>query len=80
MFHARASWGRDASKVALVALVELLTADGCQDRLLDVQWSTPHLRSLGVVEISRAAYLSRLRDCLALPLPSVFADPSGKEA
>ena len=50
MFH-RAP---DASKVALVALVDLLRADGDGRRLLDVQWATPHLASLGVVEVARA--------------------------
>ncbi len=41
----------DASKVALVALVARLRAAGF--RLLDVQWATPHLRTLGVVEVAR---------------------------
>jgi len=54
MFHR----DRDASKAALVALVAQLD-DGC-DRLIDVQWSTPHLASLGVIELDRAAYLDRL--------------------
>jgi len=54
MFH-RAT---DASKVALVHLVDLLRAEGTQ--LLDVQWRTPHLATLGVVDISRAEYLERL--------------------
>jgi len=49
----------DASKVALVALVDRLRASG--GVLLDVQWSTPHLASLGAIEISRADYLARLR-------------------
>jgi leucyl/phenylalanyl-tRNA--protein transferase len=53
---------RDASKVALVALVALLRASGAT--LLDVQWLTPHLASLGAVAIPRAAYLERLRDAL----------------
>jgi leucyl/phenylalanyl-tRNA--protein transferase len=65
MFHRRT----DASKVALVALVDLLRADGV-DRLLDVQWRTDHLATLGVVEISRAAYLDRLRVAVELPLPA----------
>jgi leucyl/phenylalanyl-tRNA--protein transferase len=60
---------RDASKVALVGLVSLLSADGVEGRLLDVQWVTPHLASLGAVEISRAAYLRRLRQALPLPEP-----------
>ena len=73
MFHARQRWGRDASKVALVALVDMLRADGAVGRLLDVQWGTPHLVRLGVVEISRTEYLSRLRRALELPLPTAFA-------
>jgi leucyl/phenylalanyl-tRNA--protein transferase len=55
MFH-RAS---DASKVALVHLVDELRSDGVT--LFDVQWLTPHLTSLGTVEIPRAEYLDRLR-------------------
>ena len=70
MFH-RAT---DASKVALVYLVRELSADGLA-RLLDVQWVTPHLASLGAVGIERTAYLSRLDAALLLPLPTVFAEP-----
>jgi leucyl/phenylalanyl-tRNA---protein transferase len=62
----------DASKVALVSLVELLTDDHADRRLLDTQWQTPHLASLGVVEIPRAEYLDRLDAALALPLPAAF--------
>jgi leucyl/phenylalanyl-tRNA--protein transferase len=65
MFHHRT----DASKVALVALAELLG----RDALLDVQWLTPHLASLGAVEVPRTDYLTRLADALARPLPAVFA-------
>lgn len=54
-FHRRT----DASKVALAALVGRLAGAG-GERMLDVQWSTPHLASLGAVEIPRAEYLSRL--------------------
>ncbi len=55
MFHRE----RDASKVALVALVEKLSR--CPGpRLLDVQWKTDHLATLGVVEISRDQYLESL--------------------
>lgn len=68
MFHRRT----DASKVALVGLVELLRTDGA-DRLLDVQWATPHLRSVGVVDMPRARYLERLPGALALDLPPAFA-------
>lgn len=62
--------GRDASKVALVALVEILTAAGAGGRLLDVQWRTPHLASLGVVEVDRFDYLRLLTRSLTLPTPT----------
>lgn len=56
----------DASKAALVALVERLRlAPGT--RVLDVQWRTDHLASLGVVEVPRPAYLRALRAALASP-------------
>jgi leucyl/phenylalanyl-tRNA--protein transferase len=58
MFHTRT----DASKVALVALVELLRA--AEFRLFDVQWTTPHLVSLGSVDVPRAEYLRMLGDAL----------------
>ena len=70
MFHRRT----DASKVALVALVDLLggAAGAAEGRLLDVQWRTEHLASLGVVEVDRATYRRRLHRALTLPLPPVF--------
>jgi len=64
---------RDASKVALVHLVSLLRADGEPARLLDVQWATPHLVSLGARPLPREEYLSRLGRALSLPLPAAFA-------
>jgi leucyl/phenylalanyl-tRNA--protein transferase len=64
---------RDASKVALVHLVALLGADRQPDRLLDVQWATPHLMSLGARPIPREEYLRRLARALELPLPAAFA-------
>ena len=54
----------DASKVALVALVDRLRDRGFA--LLDIQWVTPHLEQFGAIEIPRAAYLRRLRQVLAL--------------
>jgi leucyl/phenylalanyl-tRNA--protein transferase len=62
MFHR----STDASKVALVALVERLRAGGFL--LLDTQWTTPHLEQFGAIEIPRADYLKLLeaalqRDC-----------------
>jgi leucyl/phenylalanyl-tRNA--protein transferase len=62
----------DASKVALVGLVDLLADEHADRRLLDVQWCTPHLASLGAVEVRRSTYLERLRGALDLPLPRVF--------
>jgi leucyl/phenylalanyl-tRNA--protein transferase len=53
----------DASKVALVALVHWLPTVGVQ--LLDVQWTTPHLESLGAVSIPRTEYLDRLARAMA---------------
>ena len=71
MFHRE----RDASKAALVGLVEILRADGSDGagRIVDLQWLTPHLASLGGVEIPRAEYLERLERALELPLPPAFA-------
>jgi leucyl/phenylalanyl-tRNA--protein transferase len=66
MFHRR----RDASKVALVALVEHLHDRGY--RLLDVQFITPHLARFGAVEIPRAEYLWRLN--IALRYRCKFVD------
>jgi leucyl/phenylalanyl-tRNA--protein transferase len=62
----------DASKVALVHLVGLLRDEYADQRLLDTQWQTPHLASLGVVEIPRQDYLLRLDVALRLPLPAAF--------
>ena len=78
MFHR----ARDASKIALVHLVARLQAGGF--RLLDTQFVTPHLASLGAVEIGRARYqrlldaaLTEEADFAALPLDRPVA---GREA
>ncbi|SPF67814.1 leucyltransferase [Propionibacterium ruminifibrarum] len=65
MFH-DPRYGRDASKVALVRLVDELSVDG-RAALLDVQWLTPHLASLGGVEVPRRHYLELLGDALGEP-------------
>ncbi|SHE36961.1 leucyl/phenylalanyl-tRNA--protein transferase [Litoreibacter ascidiaceicola] len=54
---------RDASKIALAYLVSRLNAGGF--KLLDTQFLTPHLASLGGVEIPRASYRRALRDALS---------------
>ena len=58
---------RDASKVALVGLVERFHADGDPRRLVDVQWATDHLRGLGAQEWPREQYLERLAEALRAP-------------
>lgn len=63
MFH-RAT---DAGKVALAALVELLREDG--GALLDVQWTTPHLSSLGAVDVPREKYLELVADAISMTGP-----------
>lgn len=64
---------RDASKVALMALVGLLSDEYADLRLLDTQWRTPHLATLGVQEIPRQEYLRRLEEALGVPLPAALA-------
>lgn len=64
---------RDASKVALMGLVALLRDEYAEERLLDTQWQTPHLATLGVEEVPRSEYLDRLDQALSLPLPAAFA-------
>jgi leucyl/phenylalanyl-tRNA---protein transferase len=54
MFHIET----DASKVALMHLVQLMTLDGME--LLDTQWRTDHLESLGCIAIPREKYLQLL--------------------
>ena len=54
MFHRES----DASKVALMYLVDLMNLDGMQ--LLDTQWNTDHLASLGCTSVARADYLALL--------------------
>jgi leucyl/phenylalanyl-tRNA--protein transferase len=73
MFHRE----RDASKVALMGLVDLLD-DGEPDRLLDVQWATEHLTSLGVIEVTRPVYLQLLNRALGVPLPAIWR-PDARE-
>lgn len=75
LFAAESKFHRvtDASKAAVVSLAELIAADPVGPRLVDVQWSSPHLRSLGVVDIARPRYLSLLADLVQLPEPVCFA-------
>ena len=66
MFHTQ----RDASKAALVHLAEILRVTN--GRVIDTQWMTQHLESMGAVEIERGAYCDlvvSLQD-----MPSAFTD------
>ena len=67
------SKSKDASKVALAALVARLNT-GEKDRLLDVQWVTPHLASLGAVEVSREEYCAKLLPRALTMSPVLAAD------
>lgn len=61
MFHTE----RDASKVALVALVARMRTHGFS--LLDTQYVTPHLERFGAIEVPRTAYRRLLAAALVLP-------------
>jgi leucyl/phenylalanyl-tRNA---protein transferase len=58
----------DGGKAALAALVELLREGGAT--LLDVQWTTPHLSSLGAIDVPRVKYLELLAEALDRTGPS----------
>ena len=58
MFHIQT----DASKVALMHLVALMTLDGME--LLDTQWRTEHLETLGCIAIPREEYLQLLASAI----------------
>lgn len=55
----------DASKVALVGLVERLRSRGFL--LLDTQWVTPHLERFGAIDLPRDEYMTRLAEAIAAP-------------
>ncbi len=63
MFH----HARDASKAAVIHLDRIVSADGDPRRIIDVQWRTPHLGTLGVEDMHRTEYLTRLRAALQAP-------------
>jgi len=60
----------DASKVALVGLVDRLRAGGTT--VLDVQWTTDHLASLGAIEVPRERYVAMAAEAVALPQTTAF--------
>lgn len=71
LFAAESKFHRvtDASKAAVVGLVEVLEEDG-RPWVLDVQWQTPHLQTLGVHEVPRTTYLELVRTHAPQELPA----------
>jgi len=68
----------DASKIALVHLVEGLRASGF--KLLDTQWITPHLRQFGAEEVPRDEYHKLLKASLEDQAPGAMRPPVLKGA
>ncbi len=66
MFHHRT----DASKAAMAALAEIIGDE--PGRLIDVQWLTDHLATMGCTSITRADYVGRLDQAMQFDLPEVF--------
>lgn len=67
------SLARDASKIALAALVALCRFHGM--RAIDCQQNTRHLASLGAAEMPRAAFIEHCRQACALPAPRWIFEP-----
>lgn len=65
MFH----HATDASKVAMVATAQIVGDAG----LIDTQWQTPHLASMGVTQWPRERYLARIRTLVDAPPPTGWA-------
>lgn len=72
------SLATDASKVALAHLVHRLRSGGCV--LLDVQWATRHLVSLGVVTMPRSEYVHALAAALGRPQLDLGDGAGGRRA
>jgi len=63
----------DGSKAAVVGLIEILEDEpDAARRVLDVQWSSAHLATLGAIEVRRADYLRSVEQATALPQPAAF--------
>lgn len=60
----------DASKAALVGLVQVLNADADPRRIIDVQWQTEHLSTLGVQAVPRTTYRRLLEEALQVAPPA----------
>ncbi len=77
LFAAESKFHRetDASKAAVLSLAEMLAAEPAGPGLVDVQWATPHLSTLGVVEVTRDHYVSQVADLVRQPPPRCFDRP-----
>ncbi|MFB9377738.1 leucyl/phenylalanyl-tRNA--protein transferase [Kineococcus gynurae] len=82
LFAAESKFHRvtDASKAAVVGLARIMHGDAIPGRLIDVQWATDHLETLGVREVPRARYLRLLGAARALPVPERFSARPGPSA
>ena len=69
MFHHKT----DGSKAAVAGLIELLDDEYAADRVLDIQWVTDHLATLGAIAIPRETYVRRITRAVDLPLPKAFS-------
>lgn len=72
MFHR----ARDASKVAMVHLMVVMSR--VQGGVVDVQWQTPHLESMGAVVVGRDPYLEMLDRVVTIPSPFSDSGPLGE--
>lgn len=72
LFAAESKFHRvtDASKAAVVALCSIMAE--VDDSIIDVQWATPHLMTMGVVEVPREAYLMSIARAVLNKGPDVF--------
>ncbi len=69
MFHNQT----DASKAALIVLISKMVQQG--GLVIDTQWNTDHLASMGTETIPRMEYLGLLEAALSLPCPEIFSQP-----
>jgi leucyl/phenylalanyl-tRNA--protein transferase len=63
----------DGSKAAVAGLIELLDDEYAEGRVLDIQWVTDHLATLGAIAIPRETYIQRVTKAVQLPLPAAFS-------
>jgi leucyl/phenylalanyl-tRNA--protein transferase len=82
LFAAESKFHRvtDASKAAVVSLAAICDEDGDERRVIDVQWRTDHLATLGVEEVPRQHYLRWLGEALQAPVPLRFQEAADARA